>query len=83
MEDSLVNSVQLKQRDWFVLFDAARGVPSQVLRNHADSAEFCSPLARHGGAADAKASHNPEHYGNLVVHMRPIGIVPLSSDPKQ
>jgi uncharacterized damage-inducible protein DinB len=29
------------------------------------------------------ASHNLEHYGNLVVYMRLKGIVPPSSDPKQ
>ena len=29
------------------------------------------------------ASHNLEHYGNLVVYMRAKGIVPPSSDPKQ
>ena len=28
------------------------------------------------------ASHNLEHYGNLVVYMRVKGIVPPSSDPK-
>ena len=28
------------------------------------------------------ASHNLEHYGNLVVYMRLKGIVPPSSDPK-
>src|SRR5499427_787487 len=28
------------------------------------------------------ASHNLEHYGNLVVYMRTKGIVPPSSDPK-
>ena len=28
------------------------------------------------------ASHNLEHYGNLVVYMRMKGIVPPSSDPK-
>lgn len=28
------------------------------------------------------ASHNLEHYGNLVVYMRLKGIVPPSSEPK-
>jgi uncharacterized damage-inducible protein DinB len=28
------------------------------------------------------ASHNLEHYGNLVVYMRTKGIVPPSSEPK-
>lgn len=28
------------------------------------------------------ASHNAEHYGNLVVYMRTKGIVPPSSEPK-
>jgi uncharacterized damage-inducible protein DinB len=28
------------------------------------------------------ASHNLEHYGNLVVYMRMKGVVPPSSEPK-
>jgi uncharacterized damage-inducible protein DinB len=28
------------------------------------------------------ASHNLEHYGNLVAYMRTKGIVPPSSEPK-
>ena len=35
------------------------------------------------GALWFNASHNLEHYGNLVVYMRLKGIVPPSSDPKQ
>jgi uncharacterized damage-inducible protein DinB len=35
------------------------------------------------GALWFNASHNLEHYGNLVVYMRTKGIVPPSSDPKQ
>jgi uncharacterized damage-inducible protein DinB len=34
------------------------------------------------GALSFNASHNLEHYGNLVVYMRLKGIVPPSSDPK-
>jgi uncharacterized damage-inducible protein DinB len=35
------------------------------------------------GALWFNASHNLEHYGNLVVYLRLKGIVPPSSDPKQ
>ena len=35
------------------------------------------------GALWFNASHNLEHYGNLVVYMRLKGIVPPSSDPTQ
>ena len=35
------------------------------------------------GALWFNASHNLEHYGNVVVYMRLKGIVPPSSDPKQ
>jgi uncharacterized damage-inducible protein DinB len=35
------------------------------------------------GALWFNASHNLEHYGNLVVYMRTKGVVPPSSDPKQ
>jgi len=35
------------------------------------------------GALWFNASHNLEHYGNLVVYMRLKGIVPPSSDPLQ
>lgn len=35
------------------------------------------------GALWFNASHNLEHYGNLVVYMRLKGIMPPSSDPKQ
>jgi uncharacterized damage-inducible protein DinB len=34
------------------------------------------------GALWFNASHNLEHYGNLVVYMRTKGIVPPSSEPK-
>lgn len=68
-------------RDAFVYCDRAYSALSD--ENAHETVKAFGQERNRLGVLWFNASHNLEHYGNLVVYLRTKGIVPPSSEPKQ